>query len=93
MSCRRDRLDEYQFYRVAANFPEDRYIQAIELRPGNKAVVHHIGAIVGPAIDGELSANQAMLKLYGLTGEQVKKVGDYIAGDPFNARTYPRATP
>jgi hypothetical protein len=30
-----------------------------------------------------------MLKLYGLTGDQVKKVGDYIAGDPFNARVYP----
>ena len=83
------RLDEYQFYRVGANFPEDRYIQAIELRPGNKAVVHHIGAIVGPASDEKLSSTQAMLKLYGLAGDQVKKVGDYIAGDPFNARTYP----
>lgn len=85
----KDRLDEYQFYRVAANFPEDRYIQAIELRPGNKAIVHHIGAIVGPASADTLSSNQAMLKLYGLTGDRVKKIGDYIAGDPFNARTYP----
>ncbi len=85
----KDRLDEYQFYRVGANFPEDRYIQAIELRPGNKAIVHHIGAIVGPASTEPLSSNQAMLKLYGLTGDQVKKIGDYIAGDPFNARTYP----
>jgi len=30
-----------------------------------------------------------MLELYGLTGDKVKKVGDYIAGDPFNARIYP----
>jgi thiol-disulfide isomerase/thioredoxin len=94
----KDRVDEYQFYRVAANFPEDRYIQAIEMRPGNKAVVHHMGAVVGPAAalaaggadaDEMLTSTQAMLKLYGLTGEQVKKIGDYIAGDPFNARTYP----
>ena len=85
----KDRFDEYQFYRVDANFPEDRYIQAIELRPGNKAVVHHMGAIVGPASDKALSSSQAMLKLYGLTGDQVKKIGDYIAGDTFNARTYP----
>ena len=85
----KDRLDDYQFYRVAANFPEDRYIQAIEMRPGNKAVVHHMGAIVGPASEESLSSNQAMLRLYGLAGDQVKKVGDYIAGDPFNARTYP----
>ena len=83
------RLDEYQYYRIRANFPEDRYIQAIETKPGNKAIVHHIGAIVGPASDEKLTANEAMLKLYGLTGDKVLKIGDYIAGDPFNARTYP----
>jgi thiol-disulfide isomerase/thioredoxin len=83
------RLDEYQYYRVRADYPEDRYIQAIEVKPGNKAVVHHIGAIVGPASEETLTASEAMLKLYGLTGNKVKKIGDYIAGDPFNARTYP----
>ena len=83
------RLDEYQYYRVRANFPEDRYIQAIELKPGNKSVVHHIGAIVGPASEEANTASEAMLKLYGLTGEKVRKIGDYIAGDPFNAWTYP----
>jgi thiol-disulfide isomerase/thioredoxin len=83
------RLDEYQYHRVRANFPEDRYLRAIELKPGNKAVVHHIGAIVGPSSEEANTASEAMLKLYGLTGEKVKKIGDYIAGDPFNARTYP----
>ncbi|MCA9229503.1 MAG: hypothetical protein KDA57_02535 [Planctomycetales bacterium] len=82
------RLDEYQFYRVRANFPTDRFIQAIEMKPGNKAVVHHMGAIIGPASEENLAANEAMLKLYGLTGDKVKKIGDYIAGDPFNARIY-----
>jgi thiol-disulfide isomerase/thioredoxin len=88
----KDRVDEYQFYRVRANFPEDRYIQSIEMRPGNRAVVHHMGTVVGPASENDehLTSTQAMLKLYGLTGEQVKKIGDYIAGDPFNARTYPQ---
>lgn len=83
------RLDEYQFYRVGANFPEDRYIQAIEMRPGNKAIVHHMGAILGKSTFEPLNANQALLKLYGLTGDKIKKIGDYIPGDPFNARTYP----
>ncbi|MEM9352667.1 MAG: hypothetical protein AAGA92_06620 [Planctomycetota bacterium] len=83
-------LDEYQYYRVPARFEEDRYIQAIEVQPGNKAIVHHIGVIVGPASKDQLSSTQAMLRLYGLTGEKVRKVGDYVAGDPFNARTYPR---
>ena len=83
------RLDEYQFYRVKVDLPEDRYIQAIEMRPGNKAVVHHMGAIIGESGSKELSANEALLKLYGLTGDKIKKIGDYIPGDPFNARTYP----
>ena len=85
----RDRVDEYQYYRVEANFAEDRYIQAIEMRPGNKAVVHHMGAIVGHSTTESLDANQMLLKLYGLTGDKIKKIGDYIPGDPFNARTYP----
>lgn len=85
----KDRLDEYQYYRVKVNFPEDRYIQAIEMRPGNKAVVHHMGAIIGKSSLEAGSANETLLKLYGLTGDKVKKIGDYIPGDPFNARTYP----
>ena len=85
----KDRVDEYQYYRVEANFAEDRYIQAIEMRPGNKAVVHHMGAIVGSSSNDSLDANQMLLKLYGLTGDKIKKIGDYIPGDPFNARTYP----
>ncbi|MEQ8617686.1 MAG: hypothetical protein RIB44_14025 [Lacipirellulaceae bacterium] len=85
----KNRLDEYQYYRVEANFSEDRYIQAIEMRPGNKSVVHHMGAIVGKSTTEPLSANQALLKLYGVTGDRVKKIGDYIPGDPFNARRYP----
>ena len=83
------RLDEYQYYRIAANFPEERYIQAIECKPGNKAVVHHIGVIVGPHNDKKLEGTKAMFELYGLTGEKVKKIGDFVPGDPFNARTYP----
>ncbi len=83
------RLDEYQFYHVKINFPEDRYIQAIEMRPGNKSVVHHMGAIIGNSTVDPLDANQALLKLYGLTGDKIKKIGDYIPGDPFNARRYP----
>jgi mono/diheme cytochrome c family protein len=32
----------YQYLEVPANFPEDRWIQAWEIRPGNRAAVHHI---------------------------------------------------
>jgi hypothetical protein len=32
----------YQYFPVPTNFAEDRWIQAAEARPGNRAVVHHI---------------------------------------------------
>lgn len=32
----------YQRFRVETGFAEDRWIQAAEVRPGNRAVVHHI---------------------------------------------------
>jgi peroxiredoxin len=32
----------YQYFQVDTNFDEDRWIQAAEARPGNRAVVHHI---------------------------------------------------
>ena len=32
----------YQHFRVPTNFKEDRYVQAMEARAGNLAVVHHI---------------------------------------------------
>lgn len=86
-----DRFDQYQYYRIPANFSEDRYVQAVELRPGNRAIVHHMGAIIGPATMGKLTSNQMLLKLYGITGDKIKKLGDYIPGDPFNAHTYPES--
>ncbi len=32
----------YQYFEVPTNFTEDRWIQAFEVRPGNRAVVHHV---------------------------------------------------
>jgi len=32
----------YQYLEVPANFPEDRWIQAWEIKPGNRKAVHHI---------------------------------------------------
>lgn len=36
----------YQYFIVETNFPEDRWVQAVEAKPGNKGVVHHIIAYV-----------------------------------------------
>jgi peroxiredoxin len=36
----------YKYFTVPTNFTEDRWVQAAEARPGNRAVVHHIIAFV-----------------------------------------------
>jgi hypothetical protein len=33
---------KYQYFEVPTNFTEDRWVQAFEVRPGNRAVVHHV---------------------------------------------------
>ncbi len=40
---------EYQFFTVNPGWTTDRWIQATETRPGNRAVVHHIEVNVQPA--------------------------------------------
>jgi hypothetical protein len=35
-------LVPYQYYTVATNFTEDKWVQASEIRPGNRSVVHHV---------------------------------------------------
>jgi len=32
----------YQYFEVPTNFTEDKWIKAFEVRPGNRAVVHHV---------------------------------------------------
>jgi peroxiredoxin len=36
----------YKYFTVPTNFTEDKWVQAAEARPGNRAVVHHIIAFV-----------------------------------------------
>ena len=33
---------DYQIFTLDAEFPEDRWVQAAELRPGCRPVVHHL---------------------------------------------------
>jgi hypothetical protein len=33
---------EYQYFPIPTGFREDRWVQAVEVRPGNRTVVHHI---------------------------------------------------
>ena len=37
-----DGVVEYQYFTVQPNFTEDRWIQAAEIKPGNRELVHHV---------------------------------------------------
>jgi hypothetical protein len=37
---------EYQFIVLPLGFVEDKWVQAFEIRPGNRAVVHHVTAVL-----------------------------------------------
>lgn len=38
----------YKYFAIPTNFKEDRWVQAAEIRPGNRSVVHHVIAFVIP---------------------------------------------
>ena len=48
-----DGEDVYRHFVVKTNFSEDRYLSAVEVRPGNRAIVHHVIAYVDSVPDAE----------------------------------------
>jgi len=55
----------YQHFAIPVNFAEDRWIQAAELRPGNRAVVHHATMFLRPAGHSQ-AATQGELQSFSL---------------------------
>jgi len=49
----REGVVDYQYFSVQTNYPEDRWIQALEVKPGAADVVHHVLILVQEP-DGEL---------------------------------------
>jgi hypothetical protein len=47
--------DEYIYFRVPLDFDEERFVQSLEVMPGNRAVVHHVIVYVQPKTLGTLS--------------------------------------
>jgi hypothetical protein len=50
---------EYQYIRIPVNNPEDRWFQAIEIKPGARAQVHHVLAYTQPS-DQPINPNGAL---------------------------------
>ncbi len=56
----------YQYFVIPTNFKEDRWIQAAEVRPGNRAVVHHVIAFVTEP--GEMGRGRGAFARDGIMG-------------------------
>jgi hypothetical protein len=56
-----DGVVDYQYFEVDPGWTEDTYISAIEARPGNTAIVHHILVFVRPP-EGRRSGRSARLR-------------------------------
>ena len=41
-----DGVIPYLYFRIPTNFTEDRWVQAVEIKPGDPRVVHHVIAMV-----------------------------------------------
>lgn len=81
---------DYQFFRVSLRFAEDRWFNAVQVKPGNEKVVHHIGLHIVPASDKEFQGFGGMAALYGFTTEGAVLINDYVPGDTYNAVIYPQ---
>ena len=75
----------YQYIKVPTHLTEDKWLQAIEIRPGNRAVVHHVIASAQPAGFG--ASDERAPGRVGLGGITPNKPG--IVTDPGVARRLP----
>jgi mono/diheme cytochrome c family protein len=73
---------EYQYLRIPVNLPEDRWIQAIEIRPGARTHVHHVIAFTQPA--GQTVNPNGALGPTNIGGVTPNKPG--VVFDPGTAR-------
>jgi hypothetical protein len=44
-----DGFVEYEYFEIPTNFTEDKWIEGLEVRPGNRKVVHHVIVTMRPA--------------------------------------------
>ncbi len=80
---------DYQFFKLKLDYPDDKWIQAVEIQPGNSAVVHHAELHIVPADNEDYSGTGGMLKVYGFTGDKPVMLAGFVPGDDDdNARTF-----
>jgi mono/diheme cytochrome c family protein len=77
--------DEYQYFEIDPGFTEDKYVRAVEARPGNRKVVHHIVVFVQPPSPDN---NTPVLTQAELTARRTQQAKESIRySDGFLRRT------
>jgi len=69
---------EYTYFVIPSAFTEDKWIQAAEVRPGNRAVVHHVIAFVRPPGSkwlGGIKPGEAFIPRRGAPGADSRNEG------------------
>jgi Copper type II ascorbate-dependent monooxygenase, C-terminal domain/Domain of unknown function (DUF3471) len=73
-----DLVDQYLYFRIPTNFKEDRWIQAVEFRPGNRKVVHHAVAYIETpehvALEKRLNPSSSGSKVWSLLDTQLPSI-------------------
>jgi len=85
-----DGVVPYQYITVPTGFTEDKWIQALEIRPGNRAVVHHVIAFLGEAGGGRSRDPQAPSPEANIQRGRANMLGGTAPGDPPNV--FPKGT-
>ena len=76
----------YKYFTVPTNFTEDKWVQAAEARPGNRAVVHHIIAFVSEPGEDRRPAPRRSAAAIWSASHRAKR-------DWFSRRAWPRRSP
>lgn len=86
-----DNRDQYQIFVLPTGLTTDRIVKAVELRPGNRKIVHH--AIIGLDISGQARIKDAQTSEYGYPSfgafgvEPEELYASYVPGT--KAKKYP----
>jgi len=72
----------YQYFEVPTRFSQDRWIKAVEAKPGQAQAVHHIHVHVSSPRSRKPFGLLGMWQLYGFEGEKARVIGSYLPGRP-----------
>jgi hypothetical protein len=83
--------DVYRCFALPIDFSEDRYISGFELKPGNRAVVHHMICVVDPT--GEIAKQDGHEAEPGFPMRFEPLMQTAVWGDAWNPGSEPRLLP